>query len=292
MARLNAGGGATAEAAAVIERRHAALALLLNDLKGEPGAGDALTPAINRALAHNAGASPLQRVQMVRLGQEELLEAADSFAKSRADRLRLAFRMAGLPPSSFVDRGGSLGGPLIDSKDPRALAAVLDVDDEFAVRIQRAARDVADTRALSRALEKLPLGQPTAAGERSSGFGVRPDPFTHRPAYHSGLDFRGAYATPVYATGPGVVSFTGVRSGYGNVVEVDHGGGLKTRYAHLSRILVRPGQRVAVGERIAAMGSTGRSTGPHLHYEVWVNGRAQNPGRFLKAGRYVLEDAD
>jgi murein DD-endopeptidase MepM/ murein hydrolase activator NlpD len=291
MARL-AGGGATAEAAAVIERRHAALALLLNDLKDEPGAAEALTPAINRALAHNAGASPMRRVQMVRLGQEELLEAADSFAKSRADRLRLAFRMAGLPPSSFVDRGGSLGGPLIESKDPRALAAVLDVDDDFAVRIQRAARDVADTRALSDALDTLPLAQPTAAGERSSGFGVRADPFTHRPAYHSGLDFRGAYATPVYATGPGVVSFTGVRSGYGNVVEIDHGRGLKTRYAHLSRILVRPGQQVAVGERIAAMGSTGRSTGPHLHYEVWVNGRAQNPGRFLKAGRYVLEDAD
>ena len=86
-----------------------------------------------------------------------------------------------------------------------------------------------------------------------------------------------------------MISFTGTRSGYGNVVEIDHGRGLKTRYAHLSAIGVRPGQRVGIGQRIAAMGSTGRSTGTHLHYEVWVNGRAQNPGRFLKAGQYVLQ---
>lgn len=292
MARLSAASGATVDSAAAIEKRHAALALLLTDLKDEPGAREALTPAINRALAHNTNASPRRRVEMVRIGQEQLLEAADAFAKSRADRLRLAFRMAGLPPSSFVDRGGALGGPLIESKDPRALAAVLDVDDDFAMRIQRAAQDVADTHALSEALDDLPLGQPTRQTQRSSGFGVRLDPFTHRPAYHAGLDFTGGYATPIYSTGPGVVSFTGVRSGYGNVVEIDHGQGLKTRYAHLSKMLVRPGQRVAVGQRIAAMGSTGRSTGTHLHYEVWVNGRAQNPGRFLKAGQYVLQDAD
>jgi len=87
----------------------------------------------------------------------------------------------------------------------------------------------------------------------------------------------------------GVVSYAGVRSGYGNVVEIDHGNGFKTRYAHLQASSVRVGQRVAIGQRIAAMGSTGRSTGPHLHYEVWVNGRAQNPNRFLKAGEYVQQ---
>jgi murein DD-endopeptidase MepM/ murein hydrolase activator NlpD len=95
--------------------------------------------------------------------------------------------------------------------------------------------------------------------------------------------------TPVEATGPGIVSFTGVRSGYGNTVEIDHGRGLKTRYAHLSSISVRAGQRVAVGQRLGGMGSTGRSTGTHLHYEVWVNGRARNPDQFVRAGAYVLE---
>lgn len=288
MARLNAASGAHVDVAQTIEKRHAALALLLTDLKGSPGAAEALTPAINRALAADTS-NPARRVEMVRIGQEQLLEAADGYAKGRADRLRLAFRMAGLSPSSYAARGGSLGGPLIESKDPRALAAVLDVDEDFAVRIQRAARDLSDARALADAAETLPLARPTAGTAQTSGFGVRLDPFTRRPAYHSGLDFAGAHATPIHATGPGVIAYTGRRSGYGNVVEIDHGRGLKTRYGHLSTIAVRPGQRVAVGQRIAAMGSTGRSTGTHLHYEVWVNGRAQNPGRFLKAGQYVQQ---
>lgn len=291
MARLNAASGSNPDAAASIEKRHAALALLLTDLKGAPGAAGALAPAINRALA-GGDASPARRIEMVRIGQEQLLDAADGFAKGRADRLRLAFRMAGLSPTSFVDRSGALGGPLIESRDPRALAAVLDVDDDFAVRIQRAAKDLSEARSLAAAAADLPLGRPTAAGQQTSGFGVRFDPFTRRPAYHSGLDFNGGYATPIYSTGPGVVSFTGQRSGYGNVVEIDHGRGLKTRYAHLSGFAVQRGQQVAVGQRIASMGSTGRSTGTHLHYEVWVNGRAQNPGRFLNAGQYVLQAAD
>jgi murein DD-endopeptidase MepM/ murein hydrolase activator NlpD len=86
-----------------------------------------------------------------------------------------------------------------------------------------------------------------------------------------------------------VISFTGVRSGYGNTIEIDHGSGFKTRYAHLQGISVSVGQRVGVGQRIGAMGSTGRSTGPHLHYEIWVAGRPQNPNRYLKAGEYVQQ---
>jgi murein DD-endopeptidase MepM/ murein hydrolase activator NlpD len=86
-----------------------------------------------------------------------------------------------------------------------------------------------------------------------------------------------------------VVSFTGTKSGYGNTVEVDHGRGFKTRYAHLAKIAVRPGQRVGLGQRLGGIGSTGRSTGPHLHYEVWLNGRAQNPERYIKAGAHVLK---
>ncbi len=288
LARLDAASGSNADVAAAMEKRHAALALLLTDLKAAPGAADALTPAINKALAHEA-ASPTRRVEMVRMGQEQLLDAADSFSRSRADRLRLAFRMAGLTPSAFVPKSGSLGGPLIESKDPRALAAVLDVDEDFAVRIQRAAQGVSEARALADAVQNLPLARPTTNAAQSSGFGVRFDPFTRRPAFHSGLDFAGGHATPIQATGPGVVSFTGQRPGYGKTVEIDHGRGLKTRYAHLSGIAVRPGERVALGQRIGAMGSTGRSTGTHLHYEVWVNGRAQNPGRFLKAGQYVQQ---
>lgn len=285
LAQLSATNGSIDDLAASVEKRHAALAMLVSDFKGVPGAADALKVAKPRLLA----ASPVQRIQATRMDQERLIDAAETFAKSRAERLRLAMRMAGLDAGNYTGRGASLGGPLIEAKDPRALAAVLDVDEEFASRIQRAATDMSDMRSLNAAAQKLPFFRPTSNPALSSSYGVRFDPFTHRPAFHSGLDFPGAFYTPILATAPGVVSFTGVRSGYGNTVEIDHGGGFKTRYAHLQATAVRVGQRVAIGQRVGAMGSTGRSTGPHLHYEVWANGRAQNPNRFLKAGEYVQQ---
>jgi murein DD-endopeptidase MepM/ murein hydrolase activator NlpD len=285
LAQLNAGDGGPEQMAANIEKRHEALAVLLTGLKTAPGAAQALTPAL--AIPASKDANPLHRMAAVEASQEKLLEAADNFAKSRAERLRLAFRLAGLTPSAYTK--GALGGPLIESRDPRALAAVLDVEPEFAERVQRAAGDLSQAEALQRAAAALPFGRPTSQPEESSSYGVRIDPFTHRPAFHSGLDFPGGRMTPVTATGPGVVAFTGVRSGYGNTVEVDHGGGLKTRYGHLAAISVHVGQRVAVGQRLGGMGSTGRSTGTHLHYEVWLNGRPMNPERYLKAGAYVRE---
>jgi murein DD-endopeptidase MepM/ murein hydrolase activator NlpD len=289
VAQLNAGGNTgNAGVAADMEKRHAALAMLLTDMKGAPGVAEALTPVINRAVA-SSDQTPAHIVETVRVSQEQLLDAADTYAKSRADRLRLAFRLAGLTPASYMPRGGALGGPLIESKDPRALAAVLDVDEGFADRIQHAASDMSEAKALEQAAHDLPFAKPTTDAERSSSFGVRVDPFTGHPAFHSGQDFSGARMEAIHATGPGVVSFTGQRSGYGNTVEVDHGRGLKTRYAHLAAIAVTVGQQVAVGQRLGGMGSTGRSTGTHLHYEVWLNGRAMNPDRFLKAGDYVQQ---
>jgi len=285
VAQLSATNGSLDELAASVEKRHSALAMLVSDFKGVPGAADALKVAKPHLLA----ASPVQRIQATRMDQERLIDAAETFAKSRAERLRLAMRMAGLDAGNYTGRGVSLGGPLIEAKDPRALAAVLDVDEDFASRIQRAATDMSDMRSLNVAAQKLPFYRPTNNPALSSSYGVRFDPFTHRPAFHSGLDFPGAFYTPIMATAPGVISFTGVRSGYGNTIEIDHGGGFKTRYAHLQAISVRVGQRVAIGQRVGAMGSTGRSTGPHLHYEVWADGRAQNPNRFLKAGEYVQQ---
>lgn len=289
MVQLNQAEGGVGELAASVERRHAALAMLLTEVKGQPGAQAALAPAIAKATSASDDVNPLRRIELVRAGQERLVDAADDFARTRADRLRLAFRLAGLTPSSFAPKGGSLGGPLIEAKDSRALAAVLDVDEDFAERIQHAATNLSEASAMVEAATKLPFARPTTATPQTSSYGVRFDPFTRRPAFHSGLDFAGSTNSPIYATAPGVVSFTGVRSGYGNTIEIDHGRGFKTRYAHLQAIGVRPGQRVVVGTRIGGMGSTGRSTGPHLHYEVWVNGRAQNPSRFLKAGDYVLQ---
>lgn len=284
VAQLTDATGNIDDLAKSIEKRHAALAMLLGSMKGQPGAQMALAP-----LRGSPAGNPIDKVQFVRMDQDRLIEQAETYAKSRADRLRLALRLAGLNPTSFTAPVESLGGPLIEAKDPKALAAVLDVDDEFAQRIQHAALSMQDLQALSDAARKLPLATPAFNTSRSSGFGVRFDPFTGHPAFHSGLDFAGGYMTPIYSTAPGVVSFTGVRTGYGNCIEIDHGGGFKTRYAHLQAIGVQVGQRVAVGQRIGGMGSTGRSTGPHLHYEVWVDGRAQNPDRFLRAGDYVQQ---
>jgi murein DD-endopeptidase MepM/ murein hydrolase activator NlpD len=123
----------------------------------------------------------------------------------------------------------------------------------------------------------------------SSPFGLRRDPFTRGRAMHTGIDFRGTRGQGILATGPGRVSFAGWKGGYGRVIEVDHGAGVVTRYAHLSGIDVTVGQEVDRGDRIGRMGSTGRSTSTHLHYEVRINGRAVNPRPLLEADRDVLE---
>ncbi len=284
VARLGETNGSVESLAADLERRHAALSTVMDDFSGVPGAKEALAPSVPAA-----GAKPLERILSVRMDQDRLVAKAESFAKTRAERLRLAFRLAGLNPSSFAGRGSGLGGPLVDAKDPRALGAVLDVDEEFATRIRAAADGLSQMRTLTDAAERLPFGKPAMNVRTTSGFGVRFDPFNGSPALHTGQDFTGPFLTPIQATAPGVVSFAGVRSGYGNTVEIDHGHGFKTRYAHLQTISVSPGQTVGVGQRLGAMGSTGRSTGVHLHYEVWMNGRPQNPARFVKAGEYVQQ---
>ncbi len=284
VAQLSDSSGAIDDLAQSVEKRHRALALLLAPLRGVPGAARAIAP-----LKASSPETAVDRVRFVRMDQDRLIAQAETFAKSRADRLRLALRLAGLDPSALSRATEGLGGPLIEGKDPKALAAVLDVDEEFARRVQRAAVTMEDYHALSDAADKVPLSTPVFSASRSSGFGARLDPITRRPAFHPGLDFASGFLTPIFATAPGEISFTGVRAGYGNTVEIDHGGGFKTRYAHLQGIAVAAGQRVAVGQRIGAMGSTGRSTGPHLHYEVWVDGRPQNPDRFLRAGDYVQQ---
>ena len=135
----------------------------------------------------------------------------------------------------------------------------------------------------------LPINNPMAVSNyrKTSGFGTRVDPFRGALAYHSGVDLAGPVGTRIRATSDGQVTLTGYRGAYGNMVEVKHDFGFATRYGHLSKILVKPGQTVKKGEVIAIQGSTGRSTGNHLHYEVRYNGNAINPSNFLKAGHDV-----
>jgi murein DD-endopeptidase MepM/ murein hydrolase activator NlpD len=137
----------------------------------------------------------------------------------------------------------------------------------------------------------IPSQRPIQQTNLTSGFGVRSDPFRGSAAMHAGVDMAGPIGTPIYATADGYVGRARWANGYGNLVELQHGRGLETRYGHLSAILVKPGQRIRRGDLIARMGSTGRSTGSHLHYEVRIDGRAVNPIPFLQTSDYIVEVA-
>ena len=135
----------------------------------------------------------------------------------------------------------------------------------------------------------IPSDKPVRTAEFTSGYGIRSDPFRGGAARHQGIDLAAPIGTPIYATADGIFTEAGYNNGgYGNLIKLDHGRGIETRYGHLSRGLVSPGQRITRGQLIGHMGSTGRSTGSHLHYEVRIDGRAVNPIPFMKSNDYLL----
>ncbi len=143
---------------------------------------------------------------------------------------------------------------------------------------------------LNRVLTRLPLSSPVVeTSDVTSKYGKRRDPFKKTWAKHSGVDFGPGYKAPVFATAPGEVIFVGWRGPYGRTIDVDHGSGVVTRYSHLRKILVKAGEDVSARQRIGLVGSSGRSTGAHLHYEVRFDGKPIDPAKFLKAGKHVLE---
>jgi murein DD-endopeptidase MepM/ murein hydrolase activator NlpD len=205
-------------------------------------------------------------------------------ALEAAGRLRRAFDVAGLPIERFLSKrparqtGLPVGGPFV-AAEPREESS------EFERELATVQIAMTTLDGLRRALPSVPLRKPLAGElQVTSTFGYRTDPFFGRPALHSGVDLREDHGKPARATAAGVVTAAGPNGGYGNMVEIDHGGGLATRYAHLSAVDVTPGQQLAPGAIIGRVGSTGRSTGPHLHYEVRIDGEAVDPARFLRAG--------
>lgn len=185
-----------------------------------------------------------------------------------------------------------VGGPA--SKDasiavPAASTELQQTMDELGSRLTQQSRqlELLESLLLDRDLDQdlMPTGLPVRAGYASSAFGHRADPFTGGGDFHAGVDFAGPRGSDILAVADGVVSFAGNRSGYGNMIDVDHGNGYMTRYGHNSQNLVKPGQRVRAGQVIAKMGSTGRSTGTHVHFEVWKDDRAVNPKQYLKTAR-------
>ncbi len=171
------------------------------------------------------------------------------------------------------------GGPFVPIRPPRPGASAFDRQ-LYRINVARAHIDGYRHRLLS-----VPVRKPVPGEvDISSPFGVRTDPFLGRPAMHTGIDMRGEKGEPVHATANGKVTIAGRDGGYGNLVEINHGNGLSTRYGHLSEIDVKVGQQVHIGQTIGKIGSTGRSTGPHLHYETRINGEPVNPQKFLRAG--------
>ncbi|MEJ0024168.1 MAG: peptidoglycan DD-metalloendopeptidase family protein [Alphaproteobacteria bacterium] len=230
------------------------------------------------------------RVDKLKSEQTAFLSAAEEAAVSRSEEIQGVLRATGVGYARLVDDAANQGGPLV----PIDLSAVLgqegQVDPAFADRVKQVAARVAEARRLDAIAGSTPLNPPLAVEYReTSGYGPRVDPFSSRSAFHAGLDMAAFERAPVVATSPGTVSFAGVRSGYGNCVEIDHGHGFKTRYGHLRDIQVVKGERVAIGQRVGSMGSTGRSTGTHLHYEVWYRGMSYDPIKFLRAGAHVHE---
>jgi murein DD-endopeptidase MepM/ murein hydrolase activator NlpD len=248
---------------------------------GVPAGDDAKKAASPTAKSGKVSdASPeTARLQALRDAQIKFEDRLSQAAQQRLARVEQAIRGFGLNPAAFGNARGGMGGPYepvrgLISSDPdlRDLATLL-------TRLN----------AMETTLATIPSGRPTTAPMESSSYGYRRDPFNGQAAFHAGIDFPGTYGQQIIAAASGKVSFVGQRPGYGNVVEIDHGNGIMTRYAHLSRFGARVGEDVKRGQAIALMGSTGRSTGTHLHFEVRVHGDAVNPRRFLEARQDVLE---
>lgn len=260
--------------------------MLPEDIVAEGVAGDTVTNStaeagktVQKISALLPQARGLAEIEARQIAYAERLTR---FADARASRAEAAMRKLNLDPKSMSRQTQqAMGGPF---------EAILGGGDDIDPRFERLGLSLARMAVLDRALDGIPQVVPASAQNITSGFGYRRDPFNGSGAMHSGIDFRGAMGSPIYAAADGRVTFAGVKSGYGNTIEVTHGNGILTRYAHLSRIDVKPGQTVGAGATIGGLGSTGRSTGPHLHFEVRINDRAINPRPFLEAAPDVLKE--
>jgi murein DD-endopeptidase MepM/ murein hydrolase activator NlpD len=215
--------------------------------------------------------------------QIQFAEKMTKVAHARTIKAEAAIRQFGLNPEVLARQARNAQGGLFE---PFFGKGKKDVRDP---RFLKLAAALGRMDAMERALAAIPTAMPAASMMMSSGFGYRSDPFTGGGAMHAGLDFKGPVGTPILAAAEGKVVLAGFNGGYGKTVEIRHANGLVTRYAHLSGLNVRRGQMVDRGVQIGRMGSTGRSTGSHLHFEVRLNGQAINPRKFLEANPDVLK---
>ncbi len=245
---------------------------------GEPWKG-------KRFATHRALRIPLDelrgRFALVSSLQASLLDDFIEIKKQRIAKAGKILKKFSVSATALADGSSykpenAIGGPFIDPVpgDDNPVSERVALIRHYSERLAKIVHEA----------KRLPLSLPMRSYTRiSSRFGLRRDPFRRIPAMHAGIDFKAPYSAPILATAKGVVVKAGWEGAYGRLVEIRHLNGISTRYAHLSKILVKPGQRVRLGTRIGRLGNTGRSTGAHLHYETRINGRAINPARFWKA---------
>ncbi|MCF1455566.1 M23 family metallopeptidase [Agrobacterium vitis] len=239
-------------------------------------------PALGFMPARESGADRADRVfrnvtlslKSIEQQQKSSIHALTAEASDKAGAIEQVLTDNGIRIDKPEAGKDGMGGPLVDADPKLGIDTSLDGLDSALNRLD-AARETA---------KDMPFSNPAATREITSPFGNRPDPLLGRLAMHTGIDFRATNGSPVKSAGAGTVITAGPTGGYGNMVEIDHGQGLSTRYGHMSKILVRPGEKIEVGQLIGLSGSTGRSTGPHLHYEIRKNGNPINPMSFLASG--------
>ena len=228
------------------------------------------------------------RLKELQETEGEVVQRMNERASDQIAGLEKVIELAGLEPDRLLgvienDTSG-VGGPFIPV-EPDGLPA-----SDLKLELANLDRNLNRLENLQESLTRVPLAAPMASYYITSSYGKRKDPMTNRWSAHYGVDLGGPVKSPVFSTAGGKVTYAGWKGRYGRLIEIDHGLGLKTRFAHLSKILVKVGQEVKFHEKIGLLGSTGRSTGPHLHYEVVFNNKPLNPLKFIRAGKYVFKD--
>ncbi|MCG2842355.1 M23 family metallopeptidase [Sandaracinobacter sp. RS1-74] len=283
--------GTVASTAERIESRQQFLDALLTGRARGADLADLLPRSIRKASAEDAvNSGILAPFAALEQKQMALVDKAAATAETRLKDAEALIGRLGLNPNRFVAQSSSrftrlgMGGPYIPAGAATTEGQSAGADPRFAelfVNWQRVEQ-------LESAMESLPSFVPARSYTMTSNYGVRYDPFNGGRASHTGLDMAGAHGEPIYAAAAGRVIRASRFSGYGNCIDIDHGHGIITRYAHLSSMNVSVGDKVGIGQKIGGMGSTGRSTGTHLHYEVRIDGQPVNPRPFIEASNYLL----
>lgn len=225
-----------------------------------------------------------QEISGMRREQAALVVSLDKRTVRNIEDVEKVIAMTGLDVDKLVAQMSPTG-----QGGPADEIAVASTSDTLSVKVARLQARAQRWKVLQRVVRNLPLIAPLDHYRKASGYGARRDPFTGRWSRHNGLDFAYHINTPILSTAPGTVVYAGWRGGYGWFIEIDHGMGIRTRYAHLKKVLITKGQKVGFREKIGLLGTSGRSTGPHLHYEIVVDGKPHNPMKFITAGKYVFK---